>query len=254
MGLLSTLGKIGAGIAAPFTGGASLAAIPAIDAIGQVAGAAGGGMGNARMNANQQALMQDRNKLDAYRAQQDAILQALGMKERGALDRANLDLNQRTFALNAPNVRGRQALFGSLLQNLQPVSMSGIPSKVAAKMPTISGGLSPAALGPGARDFGALLQKVAMEGQQKGDTFDPIEKTDFMAGLMEAPQLSQLKQAGFLEKLLGGIGLGGSLLGGILGAGGGSGGGLNNAMPSPYTGRDMYGNQANFRLPMGTLS
>lgn len=33
------LGKIGAGVAAPFTGGASLAAIPAIDAIGAAAGA-----------------------------------------------------------------------------------------------------------------------------------------------------------------------------------------------------------------------
>lgn len=39
MGFWGTLGKIGAGIAAPFTGGASLAAIPAIDAIGAGLGA-----------------------------------------------------------------------------------------------------------------------------------------------------------------------------------------------------------------------
>jgi hypothetical protein len=39
MSFWGALGKIGAGIAAPFTGGASLAAIPAIDALGAAASA-----------------------------------------------------------------------------------------------------------------------------------------------------------------------------------------------------------------------
>lgn len=221
------LGKIGAIAAAPFTGGASLGALPLIDGISQVAGGAAKGSADSRNAQNQQMLSQDRNKLDAYQAQQQAILQALGMQERGALDRANLDLNQRQFALQAPQVRGKQALLGSLLQNLQPVSLSGLNPKIAKNMPQISGGLSAAALGPMAREFGGLLQSNALAGQQKGDTFDPIAQTDFKGGLIAPPQLSQLKQAGFLEKLLGGIGLGGSLLSPFLK---GLGGGQNDFM------------------------
>ena len=48
MGFWSTLGKIGSIGAAPFTGGASLAALPAIDAIGAGLGAAAQGMANNR--------------------------------------------------------------------------------------------------------------------------------------------------------------------------------------------------------------
>jgi len=69
MGFWGTLGKIGAGIAAPFTGGASLAAIPAIDAIG---GALGGGASAAKEGRLSEAQLQALINAQNNRAQVDA--------------------------------------------------------------------------------------------------------------------------------------------------------------------------------------
>lgn len=69
MGLLSMLGKLGAGIAAPFTGGASLAVIPALDAVGNVLGSgASSAAAGRRGDAETQAYMNAANN----RAQMDA--------------------------------------------------------------------------------------------------------------------------------------------------------------------------------------
>jgi len=55
-----TIGKIGAGIAAPFTGGASLMAIPAIDALSKGAGSASQSMASNR--GTKAEMMMDQNR------------------------------------------------------------------------------------------------------------------------------------------------------------------------------------------------
>jgi len=238
MGWLSTIGKLGAGLAAPFTGGASLAAIPAIGAIGQVAGGAAGGMASGRQGENANINSANRNTIDLYGTQQNAktqqyqtlqnaLMQLLQAEESSKQNRAGIDLQRRNFALNAPSARGKQALLGSLIQNIQDVNISGGSPQMRARMPQISGGLRPSAIGPMAQQMGALMQQNAVSGQQKGDVFDPMAPTDFKSGLVDpqtytidAPELQALQESGLLEKILGGIGLGGSLFG-ALGQGGG---------------------------------
>lgn len=113
--------------------------------------------------------------------QQQALLNLLGLQETGTMNRALLDLNQRRFnqdqrefALNAPSTRGRQAIVGSLLQNIQPVQMSNLNPRIARSMPTITGGLTPAALGADARQMGRLLSSNAIQGQMRGDPLDSM--------------------------------------------------------------------------------
>ena len=68
-GFLKGLGKIGSVVAAPFTGGASLAAIPAIDAAGEMLGGGAAAAKEGRMSEAQlQALItgqNNRSQLDA---------------------------------------------------------------------------------------------------------------------------------------------------------------------------------------------
>ena len=224
MGFLSALGKIApfAAMAIPGVGpalGMGIKAIGAtsgaLGALGQIAGGAAKGAGQSRESANTQAMMADRNKLDAYQAQQQAVMQALLGQSNEQLRSADIDLLRKKFAVEAPQMRGKQALLGSLMQNMQPVQMSGLSPQIASRMPQISGGLSPAALGPLARQMGGLLQSNAVSGQQAGDQFDPLQRTNFGGGLLPAPGLSSPQKAGMLEKILGGVGFGGSLLGGL---------------------------------------
>lgn len=89
-GWLKPIAKIGAGIAAPFTGGASLAAIPAIDALGQGAGAASQAAASNR--GTKASLLMDQNEdlerqllareADKRAAQRQAYAAAM-MGERG---------------------------------------------------------------------------------------------------------------------------------------------------------------------------
>lgn len=231
-----------------------LAALPAIgSALGSIFGGAAKGASSSRESANNQALLQDRNRTDQFgiqqnaatsaaNAQQQAIMQALlgGSNEQNA--HANIDLDRRKFVLDAPSTRGKQALLGSLMQNMKPVTMTGGSPQMLARMPQFSGGLSPSALGPLARQMGLLMQQNSVAGQQKGDTFAPLERTDFKSGVLDPgrstvlpPILAQLQKAGLLEKILGGIGLGGSLLGGLGGlTKGSSGGGYNSNESGGY--------------------
>ena len=101
MSWLSTIGKIAAIGGAPFTGGASLAAIPMIDKIGKVAGAVGDvssvlGKQQSGKAAGQQAqanaqMEHDRNAIALYQAQQAAQNQA-GQQD---LDRKKFEQSSR---------------------------------------------------------------------------------------------------------------------------------------------------------------
>ena len=211
-----------------------LAALPAVGGlIGSLFGRGASAAGDARLDQNSQNILNNRNTIDQYgieqsastsahNAQQQAQIQALlaGSNEQTA--HANVDLDRRKFALDAPQTRGRQALLGSLMQNLQPARLSGLSRQLQAAKPTITGGLSPSALGPQARQAGGLMQSGAVRGLQQGDTFEPLQRTNFQAGVLDPtraavprPELLELQKSGLLEKILGGIGIGGNLLGAL---------------------------------------
>lgn len=179
MGLLSALGKIGAGIAAPFTGGMSLAAIPAIDAIGQVAGGAAKGSADRRMQENQMRLLQQQ------------------LAQSGARDQFDADLKSKQFDVSEQERVARNHRLAALMQGLQDVSITPGNPNIAARMPQITGGLRPSALLGGGRKE-ALIAELLGPGNS-APVFQPAPQAAFQGG-------------GLGENLLGGFGLGGSLL------------------------------------------
>jgi hypothetical protein len=105
-GWLGTLGKVGAGIAAPLTGGASLAAIPAIDALSKSTGAAS--QAQASNRGTKAGLMMDQNS---------------------DLERELLARQQETRS--ARNDAYQNAIRGSIAYSYDPSKQfDGLPSKV----------------------------------------------------------------------------------------------------------------------------
>lgn len=184
MGFWGTLGKIASVaapiVAAPFTGGTSLALLGAIGAGGQVASAAAGAMGAGRQAENQEEMLRDRSRLDLYQQQREAAT-----KDRDA------------FA--------KQALRAEILRNLQDVQAPATTGSGVA-IPRFEGGMRPSNLGPEFRQFQADLQKRAI--------LDALSDKTAMPG---APTLSQHKKAGFWEKALG---IGGGIAQGVSAVGG----------------------------------
>jgi hypothetical protein len=263
MSFLSNLLKIGGaglGVAAiPFTGGASGALLPAL--LGGIGAAAGGvgnvlgsaGQGQAAERAGQNNFQQNANRdaLSSYGTQQSALLQALLAGDRGAMDRANLQQGATTNAmqgrqsattnalsqqsaeglaraqlgLQAPSVRAKQSVLGSLMKNLQDVDIQG-PASQRGHVPTITGGMRPSNLDPQTRAHGEELMKAAMAAQLSGS--DIPAATDFKSGIqdwdksvLEAPAatdyskgiLAPPKLAGYEEpgKLETGLSAGGTI-------------------------------------------
>ncbi len=198
--------------AAPFTGGASLTGL--LGSIGKVAGNAAQGAATQRTNQNELTQRQNSLLAQLFGINQNAQTNALEGQSRERLGQGNLDLEQRKFSLAAPSARASQAVRGSLIQNLQPVSFSGLPSRISSSIPTITGGLTPAAISPEARQAGGLLTRQAIMDMLKGDSFAPQTPTDFQGGVLHSPQMAALQDPGKLESILGAIGL----IGGIGGA------------------------------------
>jgi hypothetical protein len=178
--------------------GAIMAAAPLI---GRIFGAAGGGASQQRITENDQRLRA------AMAANQDALGRA-SLQSQHAIQGGNLDLNQRQFQQNEPNARAAQAVRGSILQNIRPLQLSGLSPRVAASMPRMTSIID--ALGPEARQAGALLAKAGVSGLQNPSTFQPIQPLN-----LPPAQVAALQKSGLLEKILGGVGLGGSLLGAL---------------------------------------
>lgn len=199
MGFWSGLGKglLGAGgvIAAPFTGGASLATI--IPAIGGVASAVASGRAAGRQS---EAVLQganDRSRIAAAQALEDALQ-----------GRANLDLRQRQFALAAPGQRAGNSVRGDVLSNVQDAQVMGPVTGTHGRVPTITGGLRPSLLSGNTRQLGADQSRQALLSQMQGDNFDKLPPINI-------PQPTPLPQANAFDKILGGVGLAGGLLGGL---------------------------------------
>ena len=187
--------------------------VPAIMLATTIAGAISKKKAADRQNKQQAAVLDSQSQQNSAQT----LASILTQQDRGRVDRAGLDLARRQFSLNAPDVRARQASRGDLMANVQPASISNIPAAIRARMPTISGGLTPAAFGPTSRQFGRSMAQQALMQQLAGDKFDPIPETDYsgiLAMLKNLPSTA-LQNPGFLENLMGGIALGGSVAGGI---------------------------------------
>lgn len=132
MSFWTTVAKIGAGVAAPFTGGASLAAIPAIDAAGNILGS----MAKSGQEANAK---KDDNRI---------------LQEREQLERDK-------FGLAAPTTRMRQTAQASILKNASPTTAEwgGPGSGLSGKIVNFGGGASQA-LSHLAEDSAPLAKQV----------------------------------------------------------------------------------------------
>lgn len=195
-------------------------AVPAIaGAVGKIAGGAAKGSADQRYLENNSAAQRNALLAQLYSIQQNASQNAVTAGANEKINQGNLDLNRREFALNAPNARARQSVKGSILANAQPMTLSGLPDRVSSRIPTISGGLSPALFDGNTRALGSELTRDAIMDQLAGDKFESMTPTDFKSGVLPLPALEDLQKSGVLEKILAGVGLAGSVVGGLEGMG-----------------------------------
>ena len=175
MSLWSAIGRIGAVAAAPFTGGASLAALPVIDGLGQLS--AGTAAGRQQGRETQAAMQQRQDQLNQSRYQNQ--------------------LSAAELNLRAPMIRAGQSVRGDILANAQPFQWTGQTQMVGnIPVPQSTGGLSPALFSDNTRSLGRLLSAGAV-GQQGVNDGRAIEAP---------PELTPLPQAGRTDSLLSTIG------------------------------------------------
>lgn len=208
-GLLSILGKVGAGIAAPFTGGASLAALPVLDAIGGAGTGAAGGMADERARQNQFNLGRAGLANSAYATQQGNLTSLAGLNEQATMNRAQL-------GLTAPTARANQMIKGSLMETLQPLKIT----HPRAHIPEFTGGLSAANFTPAVRAAGRTLQDQAGSALASGS--DVPAPTDYASRLLPAPDLPSYKEPGKAETVTGTGGILARILAALAKRGGGS--------------------------------
>jgi hypothetical protein len=146
MSIWSTLGKIGAIGAAPFTGGASLGAIPLIDAFGNVAGEVAKGREANRNTQAGQNFNQDQLRL---RADENRLASA-------------------KFNAAMPGQRANDAVRGDTLANIQDAAFTGSGRDLG-----ITGGLRPSLLSGQTRALGQAMGAAASGNTGAGAQMDP---------------------------------------------------------------------------------
>ena len=165
--------------------------------VAQIAGNAAGGRQSDRLLTGQQTNQSNLADLALFTASQNAQNQA-----------GQLDINRKQFTEDARAGRGRQALIGDLLANLQDVSIN-VPGVQTAN---ITGGLRPSAMGAGGRQAAGELHKQALQALLSGDEFQGGQ-------VLTPPTFQPMPQKGGVESTLDWLGLLGGL-GGILGGAG----------------------------------
>jgi len=188
MGFWTGLAKVGLAAAAPFTGGATAAFIPAVDAISGVTSSLAQGAEKGRQQKNVAAASEAE-----FKARQAADV------ENALQNRAALELRQKQFGADEMRNNYRSALQAAFGKNVQDVAVNrpaGIPNI------SFAGGSRPSALGPEGRAAAALMFDKSMGSMRDGTSFTPLPGIERVA----APQY---KNAGFFENLMGGIGTAG---------------------------------------------
>ncbi len=168
-----------------------------VGGLGQAAPALGGlEAGRQQGREAQTYAQQAQDRLAQQNYQNLVSAQNVGANQQ--LAGANLDLNHRQFALNAPQARASNSVRGDILANAQDFSY-GAPTMVGnIPVPTSTGGLRPSIFSQNTRDLGGLMSQQALAGQQAGDTFKPLN----FGPMPTAPTLTPLPEAGGLDKVL----------------------------------------------------
>lgn len=182
--------------------------------------------------------IEDRGAVDRYGINQKSILEAMGLTEKGTMDRAALDLQQRKFQAEAPQVRGKTALMGDMLNRGSNMTIS----HPRATIPTFSGGYTWDSMSPEVRQMGRTMTLQALQKQQAGDVPVTAPMQNFTGGVMpppaatpvppmsQVPQMSSLPQSGKFDSFLNVLGG----IGGVSGAIGGSIADFINGRRQPY--------------------
>lgn len=198
MGFWSTVGKI-APVAASFipvvgpVAGAGLKALSGkalLSAGLNAAGSVASGMEKGREGENNAAL--ERAMLER---------EILRDKENAHMGRADLELKQKSHALDARGTNYKDAMRSALAKNITDVSIDAPGVKKMA----FSGGLRPSAMGVEGRAAADAMNRQSMEALLKGETFTPLPAVASAA-------LPQYKKPGFFENLLGAGGAVGSAI------------------------------------------
>ncbi len=174
-----------------------------IDMVGDISKTASGaakGAAAGRQVDTQNVITRDQLRNQQYGTHQSAEMNA-----------GQLDMQRKNFTEDARGGRAKQALLASILGGgLQPTSIN-VPGIKSAQ---ISGGLADSLKNPGAQGSMAELMKQALAAQMDGAR--PGGEKFAGGAVLAPPSLSALPQAGKLENIMGGVGLGGSFLSSIL--------------------------------------
>lgn len=194
--------------------------------LGKILGGAAQGSAKQRMGENHQALLQAqmrnsdniaRGALTSNNANTRASMANDHAQTRSSMQnndnqfRAGLDLQRKQFSQNEPSVQASQALRGSLMQNIQPLRAP----RGFTQQPSIID-----AIGPEARQAGGLLAQRGLQGLQSGPSkFADIPGVSLpeltLPDVLNLPPQVQaaMQKSGMLEKIMGGLGIAGSVIG-----------------------------------------
>jgi hypothetical protein len=178
-----------------------------------------------------------REKTDAYQTRQGATTNAMQGQQTATtnalMSQSNEGLQRAQLGLQAPSIRASQSVRGSLMKNLQPTRIQSAPGQRGHET-TLSGGMNASALDPTTRAHGEDLMQKALMAQLSGSdvpaatdfksgiqdwkssVLDAPESTDYSKGILAPPELQGYKDAGKLESILSGLGIGGTILGELL--------------------------------------
>jgi len=172
---------------------------------GKLFGGAAKGQQQERASQNNFRQTQNQQALSQYGIDQNARTNLSGLQENATMDRAKL-------GIQAPSARMKQALLGSMLQNMQSAKVT---APAGVNMGKISGGLDPSMLLSAAtRAGGGELEKQALLALMTKS--DVPGATDYVnSGKVAAPQMQGFQTPGRGESLLSALGLVGSAAGAI---------------------------------------
>jgi len=242
MSFWKTLGKIGmiAGplAAIPFTGGLSALGIGAGAGGATGAGAAGGGLlsgilgaaskvapalgalaqgrADARVTQNNANTQHDLLALQRSRQEQEQTNAQNVFNQRNydnALQGGQLDLQRKGFQLQAPQARAKNSVRGDYLANAQNTTISTPEGWGGGRLIHINRGFGPSNFSQNTRSLGQAMSQQALEGQQAGDKFADLPSMPSYVSGAPIPGLSEMPQAGALDKVLTTAGTIGSLYG-----------------------------------------
>ncbi len=166
---------------------------PLLPLIGSIGSALLGGRGRGRQEANQEQLMRDQ-----------------------------LALRQAEFNRESPRIRARNAAQGDIMTGVQDFQLSGSGRDLSS-----TGGLRPSLLREdSARQVGQQLSREALLSAMGGSMKDPRYQRDYR-GMGQDPygeqRLTPQQKPGWIDKILGGLGIAGAIAPMIPGLGGGGG-------------------------------